>query len=72
METDPVTHPDEETQVDTNTLTPVESATASDTSEDETASGCRGTIAGAVGMLILLVSVLAALTLQRKKESYDA
>lgn len=51
---------------------PVDSATASDTSEGETASGCRGTIAGAGGMITLFVSVLAALTLRRKKESYDA
>lgn len=72
VETDPVTHPDEETQADTNTLIPEDSATASDTSEGETASGCRGTIAGAGGMITLFVSVLAALTLRRKKESYDA
>lgn len=71
-ETDPVTNPDEETQVDTNTPTSEESVTASDTSEGETASGCRGAIAGSAGMITLCGSVLATLILRRKKEFYDA
>ena len=66
-ESDSVTEPTTEV-----TTIPVDSVTASDTSEGETASGCRGTIAGAGGMITLFVSVLAALTLRRKKESYDA